>query len=319
MKFHEDTLKILKKNARVKTKPEWYGKRLSSEELAEAIKGVDAALIGADECTAKVFNVADKLKVLATVGHGYNNIDLEAATRKGVVVTNAPVMHDAVADFTLGLIICIMRKIVQADKCVKSGRWREGLSMSTDLCGKTLGIIGLGKIGSEVAKRAKCFKMHLQYYDVIRQESREKELGIKYVSLEELLKTSDVITIHTPLTPNTRGMIGEKEFSLMKSGAYLINTSRGEVVDEEALLKALKSGKLGGAALDVMAKEPPDPDNPLLTLDNIIITPHIATATPEARRKAELTAIEDVFRVLEGRKPIHILNPEVLKKLDLKD
>ena len=245
---------------------------------------------------------------------GFDNIDLEAATKRGIPVVYSPHANaDTVADFTLGLIIALLRKIVDAHLATKSGKFRLKRFLGVELCNKVIGIIGFGQIGSRVAQRALSFGMKVITYDPYVKEEVLAKFNARKVSLEELLRTSDIVTIHVPLTEKTRNLIGEKELKLMKSGAVLINTARGGIVNENALYKALREGWIAGAAIDVYEKEPPSKDNPLFKLDNIIVTPHIAFFTKEAVRRMDMMIAQDVVSVLQGKKPKNIANPEVLK------
>jgi glyoxylate reductase len=261
---------------------------------------------------------APRLRIISQYAVGYDNIDVKAATERGIYVTNTPgVLTETVADFTMALMMAIARRVVEADKYIRQGKWKVGWHplyfLGTDLYGATLGIVGLGRIGSAVARRAKGFDMKILYYDVVRRENLEKELGAKFVDLDTLLKESDFVTLHVPLTPKTKDLIGERELKLMKPTAYLINTSRGKVVDEKALIKALKEGWIAGAALDVFYQEPTPPDNPLLELDNVVVAPHIASASLETRsRMAEIVA-ENLIAFKEGKKPPTLVNPDVMK------
>lgn len=209
------------------------------------------------------------------------------------------------------------RRVAEADRYVRRGKWRIpwGLMMmlGQDIWGKTIGIVGLGRIGSAVAKRAIGFKMKVLYYDAIRNEKLEKELGVKYVNFETLVKQSDFVTLHVPLLPQTRHLIGERELKAMKRTACLINTSRGPVVDEKALYKAMKEGWIWAAGLDVWEKEPTDPDNPLLTLDNVTAAPHIASGSIETRTKMAVMAAENLLSILRGKIPPNLVNKDVLK------
>ncbi|MGQ9513750.1 MAG: 2-hydroxyacid dehydrogenase [Thermoproteota archaeon] len=218
------------------------------------------------------------------------------------------------------MIISIMRRIPQAIENVRLGLWNRGLELGRDMHNKTIGIIGLGDIGSRVARRARGFGMRILYSDSIRKSPEvENELQATYVPLDTLLQMADIVSIHVPLTDKTRKMIGRRELSLMKKDAFLINTSRGGVIDEEALYDALKKGTISGAALDVLTEEPPSPDNPLLRMKNLIVTPHMASATEENRRRMAVVIAKDVTRVLEGRKPLYPLNPEAVKEKRLID
>ncbi len=287
--------------------------------IIERVKDVDALVpLLTDPIDAEVMDAAPKLRIISQYAVGYDNIDVKAATERGIYVTNTPgVLTETVADFTMALMMAIARRIVEADKYIRQGKWKVGWHplyfLGTDLYGATLGIVGLGRIGSAVARRAKGFNMKILYYDVFRREDLEKELGIKYVDLETLLKESDFVTLHVPLTPNTKDLIGEKELKLMNPTAYLVNTSRGKVIDEKALVKALKEGWIAGAALDVFYEEPTPPDNPLLELDNVVVAPHIASASLETRsRMAEIVA-ENLIVFKEGKKPPTLVNPDVMK------
>ncbi len=262
-----------------------------------------------------------RLRIIAQYAVGFDNIDLECATKHGVYVTNTPgVLTDAVADFTWGLILAVTRRIVEADQYVRSGEWhRTGtgwhplMMLGFEVTGKTLGIIGMGRIGKAVAERARGFKMRILYYDKKRlPEAEERRLCAQYVDLETLLRESDIVSIHTPLTPETYHLIGEKELRLMKPTAYLINTARGKVVDTKALVKALEEGWIAGAALDVFEEEPLPPDHPLTKFKNVVLAPHAASATVETRtRMAEIVA-ENLIAFYEGRVPPTLVNKDVL-------
>jgi len=287
--------------------------------LIEKVREVDGlCCLLTDKIDREVIEAAsDRLRVISQVAVGYDNIDVEAATEKGIYVTNTPgVLTDTTADFAFALLMAAARRIVEADRYVRGGKWKIpwGLMMflGQDVWGKTLGIIGLGRIGSAVARRAKGMNMRVLYYDIYRNEAMERELGVEYVDLETLLRESDFVSIHVPLTPSTRHLIDESKLRLMKKTAVLVNTSRGPVVDEKALYKALKEGWIWAAALDVWEKEPTDPDNPLLTLDNVIATPHIASASYETRTKMAVMAVENLIAALEGKVPPNIVNKEAL-------
>jgi len=311
-KIVDDGLKLLEREAIIEDNP--YGRTLTEEELERHLQDADAVVLGADKCTAKVLSSAQKLKVIGRHGIGVDNVDLKVATDRGVVVTYTPSINvDSVAEHTFGLILALVRKIPAASVSTKAGKW-EGLRfVGTELVGKTIGIIGLGNIGLGVAKRAKAFGMRVIYYDI----ELKRNVDVTYVPLDQLLKESDVISIHAALTPEARGMIGAKELALMKKGSFLVNAARGGIVDEKELIKALAEGRIAGAALDVLEMEPPDSNNPLFKMDNVIVTPHIAAYTLEAIRRMDLTVAEDIMKVLRGKKPKHIANPEVLKSVSL--
>ena len=288
--------------------------------VIEKVKEVDGLIcLLTEKIDKEVIEAAGpNLWGISQVAVGFDNIDVEAATRKGIYVTNTPgVLTETTADYAFALLMATARRIAEADRYVRAGKWNVpwGLLMflGQDIWGKTIGIIGMGRIGTAVARRAKGFNMKILYYDIYRNEKAEKELGAKYVDLETLLKESDFVTLHVPLTPQTRHLIDEEKLKLMKKTACLINTSRGPVVDEKALYKALKEGWIWAAGLDVWEKEPTDPNNPLLTLDNVTVSPHIASASYETRLRMAMMAVENMTAILEGRVPPNLVNKEVLK------
>lgn len=290
------------------------------EVLIEKVKNIDGLIcLLTEKIDEEVINAAGpRLRGICQVAVGYDNIDVEAATKKGIYVTNTPgVLTETTADYAFALLMATARRIAEADRYVRSGKWKIpwGLMMllGQDIWGKTIGIIGMGRIGTAVARRAKGMNMKILYYDVVRNEKAEKELGAKYVDLETLLKESDFVTLHVPLLPSTRHLINEERLKLMKKTACLINTSRGPVVDEKALYKALKEGWIWAAGLDVWEKEPTDPDNPLLKLDNVTASPHIASGSIATRTKMALMAVENMIAILEGKVPPNLVNKEVLK------
>jgi D-3-phosphoglycerate dehydrogenase len=288
----------------------------SREEFLKGVKDANGLLVPPQAViNSEVINAAKKLEIISLIGVGYENIDVEAASRKKIPVAFTPVASKCVAEHTFALILAVSRGIISADSYVRSGEWKElvaFLEPGTDLSGKTLGIVGLGRIGSEVAKRGKCFEMNVIYYDAERKEDKEKELGIRFVSLDELLSSSDFVSLHSLLTPQNEHMIGEKELKKMKPSAYLINASRGPIVDQNALFEALIQGKIKGAALDVYEEEPVPADDPLLKLKNVVFTPHTATNTAETRLNMFLTAVQNLGQALRGEKPKYLVNPEVL-------
>jgi len=294
----------------------YKGKRLSEDELISLIRGVDGLLTGVDEVTSKVINAADKLKVISKFGTGVDNIDVTAATKNGIIVTNAPGMNsDAVADMAFALMFSAARKIPFAFDQVRQEKWP--LIVSTEVYKKTLGLIGLGEIGKCVAKRASGFDMEVLAFEKIPDEKFTRDNKIKLVPLKQLLQASDFISIHVPLTDETRNLIGETELEMMKPNAVLINTSRGGIVDEDALYNGLRSGKPAMAAFDVLKEEPPR-ERRLMELDNFIITPHISPFTKEAIENAERLSAQNLIDVLNCRYPTNIINPEALKQTDFK-
>ena len=313
----ERGMKIIRENFDVEVWPE-YGPP-PKEEIIEKAKDVDALVtLLSDKIDVEVFDSAPKLKIVAQMAVGFDNIDVNEATKRGVYVTNTPgVLTETTADFAWALLMAVARRVVEADKYVRSGRWKvnwhPSMLLGRDIHGATLGIIGAGRIGAAVARRAKGFSMKILYNSRTRKADLEKELGAKYVDLETLLRESDFVSIHVPLTKETYHMINEERLRLMKRTAYLINTSRGPVVDEKALYKALKEGWIAGAALDVFEQEPTPADNPLLKLENVVVAPQISSASYETRsRMAEIVA-ENLVAFFEGRKPPNLVNPEVLK------
>lgn len=286
------------------------GKKISQEELTDRIRGVDAIIVGMEETISEsVLQAAEKLKIITKHGAGVDNIDIPAATKRHIpVVSAAGANSDAVADLTIGLFLALARTIPLADRSVKQGKWPRlvGVQMNE----KVLGIIGLGKIGKKVAKRATGFDMKVLIYDIFQDEAFAKQSGFAYVSLDELLKQADFMSIHIPLNSSTRHLIGKKELQLMKKNAFLVNVSRGSIVDEDALCQALKEGSIRGAALDVFAQEPLG-ESPLLKLDNFISTPHMAGYTHEALIETGMVCVRAIADVLEGRRPENAINPEI--------
>jgi glyoxylate reductase len=259
-----------------------------------------------------------QLKIVSNYAVGFDNVDIKAATERGVVVTNTPSneVNEAVAEHTWALILSLARRIVEADESIRRGGyrgWEPDAFLGTNLIGKTLGIVGLGRIGSMVARRAAGYKMKILYNKRTRDDKLEKELGVNFADIDRLLSESDFVTLHVPLTEETRHMINQETLAKMKKRSYLINTSRGPVVKEHDLVEALRSGHLTGAALDVFDNEP-DIDPELLGMQNVILTPHIASATWEAREKMAEQAVDAILSVAKGQKPENIVNEEVWGK-----
>jgi D-3-phosphoglycerate dehydrogenase len=288
------------------------GKR-TEEELIALLQGIDGAIVSVDPFTARVLAAAPQLRVISRTGVGYDAIDLKAATARGVVVTTTPgVNRDAVADLALALILCCARKLPEHLAEVRRGQWKRHEGM--DLAGKTLGIVGLGTIGKEVAQRAKAFKMRILAYDLVRDLPFAEREGVAYMSLEDLLRQSDFVSIHCFLNEATHHIINAERLALMKPTAYLVNTARGGLVDTAALCRALQEKRLAGAGLDVVEEEPLPADSPLRTFDNVYLTPHAAGATADARERSGTMAAENLIRALRGERPEGIVNPEVLKR-----
>jgi len=291
----------------------------SREELLEAVRNADALYCTLNErIDRELLDEAEKLRVIGTMSVGVDHIDVEYATSKGIYVVHTPgVLTETVADHAWALLLAAARRIAEADGMIRRGEWTipwaPTMLLGHDVYGKVLGIVGLGRIGHAVARRAKGFNMKILYYDIVRRPEAEKELGAEYAPLDELLRRSDFVTIHVPLTPETRKLIGERELRLMKKTAVLVNTARGPVVDQKALTRALSEGWIAAAGLDVFEKEPIDPNDPLLKLENAVLTPHIASASHDTRNKMAEMAAEGIIKVLKGEKPGNLYNPDVMK------
>jgi D-3-phosphoglycerate dehydrogenase len=274
---------------------------ITAPELVEAVGDFDALVVRSQtKVTERVLEAGTKLKAVARAGVGLDNIDLNAAKRLGIIVVNSPeAPSNAVAELVLALMLSLARRIPEADHSMKKGEWIKKVLTGIELKGRTLGIIGFGRIGYQLAKKAGALGMRVLTYDVVIEKLMEfvEEAGAVAVDLDELLGSSDFVTVHVPLLPQTKHMIGAKELSVMKDGAYLINVARGGVVDEEALRKALVSGKLAGAALDVYEEEPPW-DNSLTGLQNVVSLPHIGAATVEAQRANSTIVAEKLIKIL---------------------
>ena len=271
-------------------------------DLAEVIGNYDGIVIrSATRLTADLIGRADRLKVIARAGVGIDNVDVEAATRKGIVVANAPESTViSAAEHTIGLLLALSRNIPQAYTALKQGRWERSRFAGIEVAGKTLGVLGFGRIGQQVARRASALGMSVQAYDPVVGRERFRELGVdRAESLDELLAAVAFLTLHVPLTDETRGLIGARTIAKMVDGVFIVNTARGELVDEAALAEALRSGKVAGAALDVFSEEPYS--GPLLELDNVVATPHLAASTEEAQDRAGEIVAEQVVAALLGR------------------
>ena len=288
--------------------------RPSADDPLSEVEKADAVLAGTEfPATRETMQRAARLKAICRFGIGCDTVDVEAATELGICVTNTPDAPTiAVSEFTFGLMINVTRKIRLADRCVRAGGWLSPALAGTDLQGKTLGLIGMGRIGGRVAKIARAFEMRVAVFDPYLPAERAREAGVVQVSdLSSLLESSDIVSIHVPLTAETAGMMGATEFAAMKQGSILINVSRGPIVQEDDLYEALASGHLGGAGIDVWATEPPDADNPLLSLDNIVAAPHAAGMTVEGRGRSNPAAARQALQILDGERPKDLVNPEV--------
>jgi D-3-phosphoglycerate dehydrogenase len=286
------------------------------QPLAE-IEGADAALVGSlFPGTGETFDCMPGLKVIGRIGIGVDNVDVPAATERGICVINTPdAPTESTATFAITLMLNVARKVKLADKVICGGTWERWNLMGMELAGKTLGLAGLGRIGARVAEVACVLGMKVVAFDPFISPERAAEIGVELApDLFAVLRAADVLSLHTPLTEQTRGMIGAAEIAQLKQGAIIINVSRGPVMDESALLEALQSGHLAGAGLDVWNPEPPAPDNPLLQMDNVIATPHIAGVTHETRLRSNPVAAEQIVMVLRGHRPPHLVNPDVWEK-----
>jgi glyoxylate reductase len=287
-------------------------------ELAKDCQGLITLL--SDPIDADLISKLPNLKVIAQYAVGYDNIDIDEATRRGIIVTNTPgVLTETTADLTWSLIMASARRLLEADKYVREGNWNVAwgpeLLLGSDIHGATLGIVGMGRIGQAVARRAKGFNMQVLYHSRSHNKeiaALEKSVGAKSASLESLLRESDIVTLHVPLTPETHHMIGANELAMMKEDSILINTSRGQVVDQDALYGALSSGQIGGAGLDVFREEPISKDSPFFGLPNVILVPHIGSASKMTRATMATMCAENILIALNGEKPPNIINPEVL-------
>ena len=296
-----------------------FDRVLTSQEIIDNAKDADAILsLLTDKITAELLDSLPTIKVVSNYAVGFDNVDVKAATERGIVVTNTPSdeVNEAVAEFAWSTMMALSRRVVEADEYGRKGSyhgWEPEMFLGRDIYGKTLGIVGLGRIGSNMARRAAGFKMKVLYYERDRNEEREKELGIEYADLNTLMANSDYVSLHVPLTDETRHMINAQNLALMKPTAFLVNTARGPVVEEHSLARALREGKLAGAALDVHENEPQmNPE--MMQMENTILTPHIASATVEVREKMTQQAVDNILKVLSGEKPESFVNPEVWEK-----
>ena len=291
--------------------------RSQEDELCREIQGADAIIVTAMfPATRKIIMSADRLKMIAIRSAGFEGSDLKAATEKGVVVTNNPGTNaNSVADMAVGLMLSVSKQITKKDREMRRGLYMRG--GGEDLFQKTVGIIGLGNIGKRVAMRIQGFEVKIVANDIVEYPEFQKKYNIPYYSKEEVLKMADFLTLHVPLDESTKGMIGEARLKLMKPTAFFINTARGEVVDEQALYKALTEGWIGGAGLDVYRDEPPT-FRPLIELENVVCTPHSAGGSRGALYAMAMETVKKVIAFFKGQVPENVLNPEVLKRLEMK-
>ena len=307
--------KLLEENCDVEywEKPE----RPPREEVLRRVQNKEGLIcLLTEKVNDELLQAALELKIAANVAVGFDNIDVAACTKRGVVATNTPgVLDETTADFAWTLLMAVARRLLEGDTLARTGNWKGwdlDQLVGTDVCGKTLGIVGFGRIGRAMARRASGFQMKVIYTDAVRATPNvEKELGAEFREMNPLLAEADFISVHTPLLPETRGLFNAEKFGWMKRTAFLINTSRGPVVNENDLVAALESGTIAGAALDVFEKEPAI--HPGLRRANVVLAPHIASASLETRTRMACMAAENVVAVLKGKRPPNALNPEVLK------
>lgn len=285
------------------------------ESIIEAAKDADAILNCYAELTPRVIESLKKCQIIARYGIGVNNVNIPTATKKGIIVTNVPdYCIEEVSDHALALILACTRKICQLNKTVKSGKWDfKDYRPMHRLKGQTLGIVSFGKIPRRLVEKVSAYKFNIIAYDPYVDEEIAAKYNVKLVTFEELLKESDIISIHAPLTEETKGMFGSEQFKMMKNSAYLINTARGGLIKDNDLAQALKSGEIAGAGLDVLEDENVDSHHPLTNLENVIITPHSAFYSEQSLKDLQYKTVQEVIRVLTGEKPKSCVNPEVLK------
>nr|MBC7245506.1 hypothetical protein [Chloroflexota bacterium] len=321
--FDEEALATLRRYGEVEYSS--YGEQmqvLAGSKLVKALEGVNVLVTEVDQVRRYIFSKAPSLRVISCCRGAPVNIDIEAATEYGIPVLITPGRNaDAVADLTLLFMLALLRHFLSVASILREpGDGMEKLARvftqyrGTELWEKTVGLVGLGAVGRAVATRLRAFGARVVAYDPYVAREEALELGVTLLSLEELLQCSDIVSLHAPVTEETTGLIGEREFSLMKNGAYFINTARADLTDETALYQALRNGHLGGAALDVFKDEPPSPEHPLLSLENVIATPHIGGSTAEVVTHQSRIATADLVRLFEGQRPLHCANPQVLER-----
>jgi len=306
--YSEDTMKILEGFASVDGKSV-----LTEEEMKKIVDCYDALILGNERMDRETLIGARKLRIIARHGIGVDQIDLDAATEKGIVVTYTPQANsDAVAEYAIALMLNIMKSVQRAHEETRKGNWRRFLGF--EIMNKTVGIVGFGAIGRSVAKKLSGLEVKILACDPYVSDQDIRTGGATPVSLEELLRSSDVVSLHTALTPETRHLLNRDRIRMMKKGAFLVNTSRGAVIDEETLYEALSKHEIAGAALDVFEVEPVSKTNPLLGLDNVTVSPHMANFTIEALRRMDKMNAEDLERFFRGERPLHVANPKVFEK-----
>jgi lactate dehydrogenase-like 2-hydroxyacid dehydrogenase len=289
---------------------------MSAAQLAHAVADMDGLLSVGGNINEDLLAQAPRLRVVANIGAGYDTIDVAACSRRRILVSNTPdVLTESTADMAFALLLAASRHLLQADRYVRDGSWHYGLwnlLWGTELFGKTLGLYGFGRIGQAMARRGRGFSMRILYHARHRVDAKlESEVGAQFVDFKTLLQESDFLSLHAPLNPESNRSIGADELALMRPGAFIINTARGKIVDEEALVQALKSRRLAGAGLDVFENEP-QIHPALIGMENVVMAPHIGSATAETRLRMALLAAENLLAAFAGRRPPNVLNPEIL-------
>ncbi len=283
-------------------------------DLVRDMKDTEVVISGVRRITREAILASERLKAAIAYGVGFDHIDVAAATEKGIYVVNTPGVNSiSVAEFALGLMIGIARKIPQLHDAVRVGKWLRWELLGNELYGKTLGMVGFGRVGTHLAKLARGLGMFVLVFDPYVPKEKAGELGVELLTLEPLLTRSDFIVVCCALTDETRGLISEKALALLKPTAYLVNVARGPIVDEQALINALREKRIAGAALDVFEKEPPNPNNPLLTLQNTIVSSHVAGFSDESMKRLQLTVAEEAVRILKGQEPRFLVNRELAR------
>ncbi|MDE0331861.1 MAG: phosphoglycerate dehydrogenase [Nitrospinae bacterium] len=289
---------------------------MPEEDVIAALPGVTAVIAGAEPYTAKVMDNAPGVKIIVRAGVGLNNVDISAATERGILVANSAGQNSqSVAEHLFGMLLCAVRRIGWLDANIRKGLWREIQPPMRPLNGMTMGILGFGNIGKQVAKRAVAFDMEVIAHDIVRDEETANALGVRFVSLEELARESDYLTCHVPLTPETTHIINREILSLMKPDAYVFNTSRGPVFDLDAVAEALQNGVIRGAGIDVFPEEPPDYEHPVFALENAVLAPHLGGRGEDAIRNTLRHTTECVLAYFRGDRPSTLVNPEVYEVL----
>jgi D-3-phosphoglycerate dehydrogenase len=293
-----------------------YKTGLTEDQLVQMIPGYSAMIVrSATKVTAKIIEASDVLKFIGRGGSGVDTIDVPAASKKGIVVMNVPGGNTiSVVEQTIALLLSLIRYIPQSCNDLKNGKWEKKKYMGSELYKKTIGVIGIGKIGSEVAKRCKAFEMNVIGYDPIVTPEKAREYGVEFKTFEEVLKESDYLTIHVPGGAATKNLIGDKELAMCKDGVRIVNCARGGIINDEALLKHLNSGKVSGASLDVFSKEPPNVDDPLVKHPNVIVVPHLGASTKEAQERVGVAIAQQVADAINGKEIAGAVNLKDIQK-----